>query len=118
MVFLRWFVEMIGNCEAAMCRTDGLERAWLLEVRDALKKLEESFEMLHQAYQEYRAPGKDATEEAELVEKQDQHYFEVIDKIYESLQLVAEYEKSYEIYQASQPDPELANTDLYSVLTF
>ena len=55
--------------------------------------------------------GKDATEEEELVEKQEQHYAEVMDKVYESLNLLAEYEKSYKIYEAAQPDPELAKKE-------
>ena len=85
-----------------------IKRIQVLEQHLKLKKLQESFEILHQAYQEYRAPGKDETEETGLVEKQDQHYFEVTDAIYESLQLVAAYEESYKIYQAGQPDPEVA----------
>ena len=55
-----------------------------------LKKLLESFKRIHEAYQYYRDAGKTDTEEEALVEKQDQHYDEVVDKVYESLQLVAD----------------------------
>ena len=88
-----------------------IQRIQVLEQQAMLKKLQESFNMLHQAYQEFREPGKDETAEEALVEKQDQHYFKVIDSTYESLQFVADYEESYEIYQDSQPDPELARKE-------
>ena len=105
------------NLERLLVKTAGkfdqqrIQRIQVLEQEVKLRKLQESFDVLHQAYQEFREPGKDATEEEELVEKQDQHYFEVADKIYKSLQLVAEYEESYKIYQAGQPDPELAKKE-------
>ena len=31
----------------------------------------------------------------------------MVDKIYESLQLYADYEESYKIFQAAKPDPDL-----------
>ena len=67
-----------------------IQRTPILEQQVKLKELQGGFEILHQAFQEYREQGKDVTEEAELVEKQDQHYFEVFDKIHETLHLVAE----------------------------
>ena len=88
-----------------------IQRIQVLEQQVKLKKLQESFETLHQAYQEYREPGKDEIDEKALVEKQDQHYFEVIDTVYESLQIVDDYEESFKIYQAGQQDPELAKQE-------
>ena len=66
----------------------------------------ESFKTIHEAYLHYREVGKDKPEEDALVEKQEQHYYQVMDNVYESLQLFADYEKSYKIYEASQPDPD------------
>lgn len=76
-----------------------------------LKKLFESFKMIDEAYQHYRAAGKDEPEEVALVKKQEEHYDEVVDKVYESLQLVADYEESYHLLKASQPDPDLAKKE-------
>ena len=50
-----------------------INRIQVLEQQGKLRKLEENFEMLHQAYQQFRDPGKDAAEEEALVEKEDQH---------------------------------------------
>ena len=50
---------------------------------------------------------KDDAEEEALAKKQEKHYNEVVDKIYESLQLYADYEDSYKTFQASKPDPDL-----------
>ena len=88
-----------------------IQRILILEQQLKLKKLQESFELLHQAFQEYREPGKDETNEKTLVEKQDQHYFEVIDYIFQSFQLVSDYEECYKVYLAGQPDPELAKKE-------
>ena len=55
--------------------------------------------------------GKDDTEEDALVEKQEQHYEEVMKKIYESLNLLADYEKSYKTNEAAQPDHDLAKKE-------
>ena len=76
-----------------------------------LKKLFESFKIIDEAYQVYRPVGKDESAENALVEKEEQHYHEVVDKVYESLQLVADYEKSFLIYEAAQPDPEHAKKE-------
>jgi hypothetical protein len=38
----------------------------------SLKKYEEDFKIIHEAYQQYREPGKDETEEDAMVEKQEQ----------------------------------------------
>lgn len=76
-----------------------------------LKKLLESFKVIHEAYQHFREVGKDDTQEEALVERQDQHYDEVVDNVYEIFELYADYEKSYKIYQAGQPDPELAKKE-------
>ena len=72
-----------------------------------LEKLLESFKNIHEAYLHYRVEGKDKSEEDSLVAKQEQHYDEVVDKVYESLQLLADYEESYQIYKAAEPDTEL-----------
>ena len=76
-----------------------------------LEKLLESFKHLHGAYLHYRDVGKDESEEESLVEKQEQHYDEVVDKIYESLQLYADYEESYKANKAAQPDPDIAKKE-------
>ena len=88
-----------------------IQRIQVLELQVKLKELQKSFETLHQAYQEYRDPGKDEADEEALVEKQDQHFFEVTDKIYGSLQLVADYEESFQLYKAAKTDPELAKKE-------
>ena len=67
-----------------------IQRIQVQEQQAKIKKLQESFDILHQAYQEFRESGKDETDEEALVEKQDQHYFKVIDSIYESLQFLAD----------------------------
>ena len=90
---------------------DKIQRIPVLEQNAKLKKLQESFELLHQAYQEFRDPGKDEAGEEALVEEQDHHYFEVTDKIFESLQLVADYEESFQIYKAAKPDPDLVKRE-------
>ena len=76
-----------------------------------LKKQEENFDIIHEAYLQSREVGKDNTEEGSCVMKQEKHYNEVVDKIYESLKLYADYEESYEIYKAAQPDPDLAKKE-------
>ena len=43
------------------------------------------------------------------MEEQEQHYDE--DNVYKSLQLLADYEKSYKTYEASQPDHDLAKKE-------
>ena len=57
----------------------------------------------------FRAEGKDATEEDSLVIQDENHYQGVKSKIFESLQLVEDYEESFKVYKASLPNPELAN---------
>ena len=76
-----------------------------------LEKFLESFKVVDEAYQHHREVGKDEPAEEALVKKQEQHYDEVVDKVYESLQLVADYEESYQLYKAAQPDPELAKKE-------
>ena len=88
-----------------------IQRIPVLEQEAKLKKLQEGFEALHQAYQEYRETGEDDTKEEALVEKEDEHYFGVTDKIYESLQFIADYEESFQIYKSAKPDPELAKRE-------
>ena len=76
-----------------------------------LKKHQQNFIIIHEAYLQYRELGEDNIEEQTLVEKQENHYEEVVDKIYESLQLYADYEESYKLYMAAQPDPEREKKD-------
>ena len=71
-----------------------------------LNKHKENFDIVHEALLQCREQGKDATEEEALVEKEEQHYDEVLEKIYETLQLYADYEESYKNYKATQPDPD------------
>ena len=87
---------------------DKIKRLRVQQENTKLKRLEESFDEIHQAYLHYRDEGKDEPEESSLLEKEDQHYEEVIDKLYEILQLYEDYEESYKIHKASQHDPELA----------
>ena len=55
--------------------------------------------------------GKYDSEKTVLVEKQEQHYEEVMNKLYKSLKLFGNYEESFKIYKAAQPDPDLANKE-------
>ena len=64
----------------------------------SLKKHFENFQVIHEAYMEFRAEGKDATEEADLVLQDENHYQEVKSKICESLQLLEDYEESFQTY--------------------
>ena len=90
---------------------DKIDRLQVQEEKASLKELQGSFKAIHQAYLLNMEVGKDETEEDALVEKQEQHYEEVMEKIYESLNLLADYEKSYKIYEAAQPDPDLAKKE-------
>ena len=72
----------------------------------SLKKHFENFQVIHAAYVVHRAEGKDASEEETLVLKDEDHYQEVKSKICESFQLLEDYEKSFKIFEAAQPDPE------------
>ena len=51
--------------------------------------------------------GKDSTEEETLALQDEKHYQEVRAKIFESLQLIEDYEESYKIFMAAKPDPVL-----------
>ena len=76
-----------------------------------LKKLEESFDEIHQAYLDCIDVAEDEPGESALLEKEDEHYEEVIDKLYETLQLYADYQEDYKIFKAAQPDPNLAKKE-------
>ena len=85
-----------------------------LEIHDqhaSLKKHYENFQVIHEAYMEFRAEGKDATEEETLVMQDEKHFDEVRGKIFESLQLIEDYEESFKVYKASLPNPELAKQE-------
>ena len=70
-----------------------------------LKKHYANFQVIHEAYMEFRAKGKDAAKEETLVLQDEKHFEELRTKIFESLQLIEDYEESYKIFLASQPDP-------------
>ena len=88
-----------------------IKRTRVLTDLATLKKSQENFEIIHDAYMHYRVEGKDETNEEALVLKQEKYYFEVIDKICESLDLYDKYEDSYKIFLAAQPDPDLAKKE-------
>ena len=60
---------------------------------------------------EYRAEGKDAKEEENLVLQDEKHYQDVRSKIFASFQLIEDYEESFKIYEAALPDPDLARKE-------
>ena len=84
-----------------------IPRGRILSDLESLKKHKESFEVIHEAYLQFRKESKDETEEETLALKQEDYYNEVMDKICESLDLCASYEKSYKSFEAAQPDPDL-----------
>ena len=83
-----------------------IERVRALQDLANLKKQQEGFDVIHEAYMYFREESKDETEEETLLLKQDKYYTEVMDKICESLKLCADYEESYDSFKAAQPDPE------------
>ena len=60
---------------------DKIDRLQVQEENASLKELQGSFKTIHQAYLHNMEVGKDETEEDALVEKQEQHYEEVMEKI-------------------------------------
>ena len=58
-----------------------IDRRQVLDEKQSLKELQGSFKSIHEAYLHNMEVGEDDDEE-ELVEKQEQHYAEVMDKIY------------------------------------
>ena len=109
--------SMRKRLDKLLAKTDGkfdhdnIKRLSVQRDHTDLEKLLESFKTIHQAYQHYGTVGKDEPEEESLVEKQEQYYDEVVDKVYQSLQLIADYEKSHKIYEAAQPDSDLAKKE-------
>ena len=83
-----------------------IPRTRVLQDLANLKRQQESFDVIHEAFMYFRDEDKDATEEEALVTKQEKYYDEVVDKICESLDLCASYEESYKSFKAAQPDPE------------
>ena len=77
----------------------------------SLKKHFENFQVIHEAYMEYRAEGKEARDEEALVLQDENHYQEVKSKICESLQLLEDYEESFKNYKLALPDPNLARKE-------
>ena len=90
---------------------DKIKRLQVQQKHAKLKRLEESFDEIHQAYLDCRDEAEDSIEESSQLEKEDQHCEEVIDKMYEVLQLYADYEESYSIYKAAHRDPNLAKKE-------
>ena len=88
-----------------------IERTKVLNDLATLKKTQESFEEIHDAYMHFRVEGKDETDEENLLLKEDKYYYEVVDKICESLGLCAKYEESYKTFMAAKPDPDLAKKE-------
>ena len=76
------------NLERLLARTAGKfdhDRILRLRVQGehaSLKKHQKNFEIIHKAYLQYRERGKDDTEKKTLVEKQEEHYDEMVEKIY------------------------------------
>ena len=110
---LRMISVIHNNLAKLLEKTSGkfdhakIERVRALQDLANLKKKQESFDLIHEAYMYFREEGKDETEEETLLSKQDKYYTEVMDKICESLKLCADYEESYNSFKAAQPDPEL-----------
>ena len=111
-------MKTIQNCLAKILAKsagkfdyDKIKRLLVQGEHADLKKHLESFKMIHEAYLQYREVGNDTAEEGSLVEKQEQHYDEVVEKVYESFRLVADYEESYQLYKTAQPNPELAKKE-------
>ena len=77
---------------------DTIKRLHVQRDHADLEKNLENFKIIDEAYQHHRQVGKDATEEEAIVKEQEEHYDEVVDKVYETLQLVADYEKIFKIY--------------------
>ena len=85
-----------------------------LDVHDlhaSLKKHYENFQVIHEAYMEFKAEGKDSAGEETLVLQDEKHYKDVRVKIIESLQLIEDYEVSFKSYRAALPDPDLAKKE-------
>ena len=66
-----------------------------------LLKFQNSFDTIHQAFMEYREINEDSALEEQSIEQDEIYYNKVVDKIYESLQLYSEYEKSYKLYKGA-----------------
>ena len=70
---------------------------------EGLKKHQEDFKILYEAYLEY-GMDDDIKEESPEIQEQMKLYMDEQDGFYESLQLYVDYEESYKIYKAALPD--------------
>ena len=74
---LRMITAIHNNMAKLLEKTSGrfdhnkIQRTRVLTDLASLKKYQESFEMIHVAYMDYREEGKDATEEESLAAKQE-----------------------------------------------
>ena len=113
----RFATGVRNNLDRLLVKTAGkfdhakIERLEVQIDHSSLKKHFENFQVIHEGYIEYRAEGKDATAEDALVLQDENHYQEVKSKIFESLQLLEDYEESFQIYKAALPNPDLAKKE-------
>ena len=78
---------------------------------ESIKKYQEDFKILVEAYFMYGMDINDIEEETSVFQEQEEIYNDVQDGFYETLQLYVDYEESYKIYKAALPDPDLAKND-------
>ena len=67
-----------------------------------LQNYHQKFDQIHEAYIQYRELKEDSTEEDKQIEADEKHYCDVVDKIFDTLQLYVDYEESYKVYVGSQ----------------
>ena len=60
---------------------DKIQRLQVHQVQVKLKRLEDSFDEIHQVYLHYRGVDKDESKETTIVEEQEQHYEEGMIKL-------------------------------------
>ena len=75
---------------AAKFDQDKIKGLWVQEDQPSLNMLQEIFKVIHPVV--LKKAWKDETKEEALVVKHEPDYNKVMEKIYESLQLTAEYE--------------------------
>ena len=81
-----------------------IDRSRVLSEHGKLVKFHENFDVIHQAFIEFREIGENDSAESLLVEQDEQHYNEVVDKIYGSLKLFEQYEKSFGLSNPAEPN--------------
>ena len=93
-----------------------IDRSRVLSEHGKLVKFHENFDVIHQAFIEFREIGENDSAESLLVEQDEQHYNEVVDKIYGSLKLFEQYEKSFGLCNPAEPNSVIARVEIYTSL--